>query len=60
VGLTSLIAGGYHHLTDQRTDILAGLPIGATLNQRFRETKHLGAVVLSDIRMYVRQIDGSL
>jgi len=35
-------------------------PFGLRLGQRFSETDHLGAVVLSDIRMYVRQIGRSL
>ena len=60
MALTSLIAGGYHHLANQRADILAGLAVGLRLSQRFRKAHHLGAVMLSDIRMHVRKIGRSL
>jgi len=58
--LAPLVAGGYHHLANERADVLAGLPIGLRLGKRFGEADHLGAVVLSDIRMYVRQIGRGL
>jgi len=58
--LASLIAGGNHHLANQRADILAGLPVGLRLSQRFGETDHLSAVVFGDVRMYVRQVGRSL
>ncbi len=58
--LASLIAGGNHYLANQRADVLASFPTGLRLSQGFREADHLGAVVFSDIRMYVRQIRRSL
>ena len=51
--LAPLVAGGYHHLANERADVLAGLPIGLRLGERFGEADHLGAVVLSDIRIDV-------
>jgi len=60
VALTSLIAGSYHYLANQRADVLASFPIGLRLGQGFCETDHLRAVVFGDIRMYVRHICRSL
>ena len=60
MALAPLLAGGYHHLANQAADILAGLPVGPGLSQRFGETEHLGAVVLSYVRMHVRQVGRSL
>jgi hypothetical protein len=56
VALASFLAGGYHHLTDQRADILPGFPIGLRLGQCLREADHLGTIVFSDIRMHVGHI----
>jgi len=60
VALASLLTWGYHYLANQRADVLADLPVGLRLSQSFRETDHLGAIVLSDIWMYVWQIGRSL
>src|SRR6266487_6266587 len=60
MAFTPLLAGSYHHLANQRTDVLAGFSIGLRLGQRFRETDYLGPVVLSDVRMYVRQVGRNL
>ena len=60
MALAPLFTGGYHDLADQRADVLPGLPVGLWLGQCFREADHLGAIVLSDIRMHIRQIGRSL
>jgi hypothetical protein len=52
--LAPLVAGGYHHLANERADVLAGFRVGLRLGQRFGEVDHIGAIVFSDIRMYVR------
>ena len=58
--LAPLIAGGNHHLANQRADVFAGLPVGLGLGQRFGETDYLATVVLSYVRMHIRQVGGSL
>ena len=60
MALTSLVAGGYHHLANERADVVAGFPVGLRLGQRFGEADHFGAIVFSDIWMYVRQSGRSL
>ena len=54
MALASLIAGGYHHLANERTDILAGFPVALRRGQRFCETDHLGAIMFGDIRATAR------
>jgi hypothetical protein len=61
VPLASLLARGYHYLANQGAVVLAGLAVGLRIGQRFRKADHLGAVMLSDIRMHIqRRIGRSL
>jgi len=60
MGLAPPLTWGNHHLTNERADVLPGLPIGVRLGQGFSKTDHLSPVVFGDIRMHVRQVGRSL
>jgi Tetracyclin repressor-like, C-terminal domain len=59
VALAPILTWGYHHLADERADVLPGFPIRFRLGESFRKTDHLGSIVFGNIRMHVRHIGRS-
>ncbi len=51
-----LFAGSQHNLADQRTNVLAGFPIGLWVGEGLGETSDLAPVEFGDVRMNVRHV----